>query len=769
MLTMKSKNLFLFFITTLLMAGCQKFGNKSPEQPVLFTMGDEPVYVDEFKYVYEKHNSNSEDFYSHKSVHEYLDLYTNFRLKIKEAEALKMDTAKAFIDELAGHRNSLAKPYLTEKEVSDKLIREAYDRMLEEVRASHILVLTKPEDEPGDTLNAYKRIQKLKERADAGEEFGELAAKYSEDRSANISKGDLGWFSTFSMVYPFESMAYNTPVGEISDIFRTKFGYHILKVTGRRPTKGNYRVAHIMIRASQGMDKEDSVTAKNKIDEIYAKLQKGENWEELCEQFSEDGNSKNRGGELQLIDVNSRIVNEFKDAAFDLEEVDEISEPIQTPYGWHIIKLLEKIPLQSFEELEPNLKLRIERDSRSELGQKVLLSRLRKENQLVEHAGMLDLAVSKADSSLLSATFKVPEKDKDFDKTLISIMDENYSIRDFYRYLLKQKRTRKVSPEYFVKLGYSDYVDDKLIDYEDRHLEEKYLDFKMLYKEYRDGILMFNLMDDKVWSQSSRDSSGLADYFEKNQSRYQWGKRADAVIYDCENKLIAEKVKTEMAFGKYPVKNPREATFYYEYRSDELSEIDLDKILRLSKKVKLDDSYFVRITATTSKQEASGKNSDIVVRRLKKLKEALIKDGVPEDRILEINAAYRYEREKGDKIKRSLKVDYLSSSDRAFENYINGISPLGLKITRGKFEAGDMAALDKIDWKPGDYTFEDGERTYFIKIREVLEPRPKELYEVKGEVISNYQEHLENEWLHDLRNKYPVVYNEEEIKKLIKE
>ncbi len=766
---MNRVSIIWFFISFLAISACQNSGSKSPDKPVIFTIGQEKVFVDEFKYVYEKHNSNAEDFYSHGSVHEYLDLYTNFRLKIKEAENLKMDTSKAFIDELAGHRKSLAKPYLTEKKVTDELVQQAYDRMQEEVRASHILVLVKPEADPKDTLTAYNKLETVRKRVLEGEEFGEMAKRYSEDRSAEISKGDLGYFSSFSMVYPFEDMAYKTPAGEVSPIFRTQFGYHILKVTDKRPSKGKYKVAHIMIRASQGMDKADSTNAKNKIDKIYSKLQEGEDWAELCSQFSEDGNSKSRDGELQVLDVNSRIVNEFKDAAFALENVGDYTKPVQTPYGWHIIKLLEKQPLESFDELEQGLRVRIERDSRSELGQKVLLKRLRKENNLVEHEGALDLAVSKADPSIVKGTFTIPEDDKDFSKSLISIMDEKFTIRDFYEYMETQKKTRNVSPEFYVKLSYSDYVDAMLLDYEDRHLEEKYYDFKMLFKEYRDGILMFNLMDQKVWSKSTSDTTGLKSFFEKNRSKYNWDQRVDAVVYDCENKLIAEKVKTELPYGKYPVTNPNSATFYFDYRKDGLSEVDTDKLLKLTKRLRTESSLFVKLTVTTSKKEAQGSNKNIVENRLQKAKDFLVENGVSEEQILTINAAYRYDRETGDKVKRSLKVEFLSSTDKALENYINTISPLGLKIQRGKFEKADIAALDKIDWKPGEYTFQNEERTFYIEIKEVLEPRPKELDEVRGEVISDYQEHLENEWLYSLRQKYPVVYNEEEIQKLTKE
>jgi peptidyl-prolyl cis-trans isomerase SurA len=177
---------------------------------------------------------------------------------------------------------------------------------------------------------------------------------------------------------------------------------------------------------------------------------------------------------------------------------------------------------------------------------------------------------------------------------------------------------------------------------------------------------------------------------------------------------------------------------------------------------------FVRISVSTSKEESVGSYKNIVKDRMNNLKSFLVEAGVPESNILLIDASYRFDREKDTKMKYSVNFEFLSSTNKALENYINTGSPLALKIHSGKFEKGDMPAIDKIDWKEGEYTFSDSERVYFVKIKKVLEPRAKMLNEVKGEVISNYQEYLENEWLHKLKNKYPVIYNEEEIQKLIK-
>ena len=318
--------------------------------PSMMTLGTSQVKTNEFKYVYAKNNANTPEAFSEKSLRDYLDLYTNFRLKILAAEAEGKDTLSEFKSELEGYRKQLAQPYLTEKGVTEQLIKEAYERMKEEVSASHILIMVNPEAEPKDTLEAYLKLVEYRKRALAGESFDSLASKYSQDPSAKQNFGKLGYFTAMQMVYQFEEAAFKTPVGNISMPVRTRFGYHILKVTGRRPSRGEVKVAHIMIRAAEGITKEDSLAAKQKADEIYSKLKSGEKWEDLCTQFSDDQNSKSKGGEMQAFASNQLGVPTFEDAAFGLEKPGDFSKPIKTAYGWHIIKLIEKQPLKPFAE-----------------------------------------------------------------------------------------------------------------------------------------------------------------------------------------------------------------------------------------------------------------------------------------------------------------------------------------------------------------------------------------------------------------------------------
>ncbi len=308
--------------------------------PVLMTIAGTPVTKAEFEKVYRKNNSK-EGAYDMKDVREYLELYINYKLKVKEAEEEKLDTSQTFINELKGYRKQLAQPYMTDKEVSEGLIQEAYDRMQQDVRASHILLNLSPDALPKDTLAVYNRAIKIRDMILKGADFEKMARDSSNDQSAKENGGDLGYFTGMQMVYPFETAAYTTKPGQISMPVRTKFGYHIIKVMDVREAQGEIKVAHIMIKSASTSP--DSVTkqAQSKIDEIYQKLNAGEKFEDLAAKFSDDKGSAKNGGVLPPFGT-GRMVPEFEKAAFGLKKDNDFSAPVKTSYGWHIIQRLEK-------------------------------------------------------------------------------------------------------------------------------------------------------------------------------------------------------------------------------------------------------------------------------------------------------------------------------------------------------------------------------------------------------------------------------------------
>ncbi|HLP05661.1 MAG TPA: peptidylprolyl isomerase, partial [Paludibacter sp.] len=318
--------------------------------PVLMTISGKPVYKSEFEYIYNKNNSNNS--LDKKTLDEYVDLFINFKLKVEEAKAQGIDTTSSFVNELAGYRSQLTKPYLTDQQVDEQILKEAYDRMKEDVDVSHILIRIAPNATPADTLKAWSQINDIAKRLKK-EDFAKVAKEVSQDQSAEKNGGHIGWISAFRTIYPFETVAYNTPKGAVSKPVRTAFGYHIIKVHDRRNSLGEILVSHIMRFTSQG-DSAANVAAKLTIDSIYNRVQAGDDFGTLAKQHSMDKGSSVKNGELPWFGT-GRMVPEFETAAFALKNIGEVSAPVRSAYGWHIIKLLDRKGVDTYENVKAEI------------------------------------------------------------------------------------------------------------------------------------------------------------------------------------------------------------------------------------------------------------------------------------------------------------------------------------------------------------------------------------------------------------------------------
>jgi len=376
--------------------------------PLVFSFANESVLKNEFERLLNK-NRKDKASPTEKEVREYLDLYINFKLKVKEALALQLDTNPTFVTELAGYRKQLSTPYLTDKKVTDDLINEAYDRMKQEVNASHILIMCTENASPADTLAAFNKLLDLKKRYAKGENFDSLASKYSEDPSAKKNYGSLGWFGAFNMVYPFETHAYKTAKGDVSAPFRTQFGYHILKVNDRRTARGDVKVAHIMVRVSPQPSETEWNDAKSKADSIHQKLMTGETFEAMVEKYSQDEGSKPNKGVMNWMASLSGYPENFKDISFALKE-NEISKPFKTDYGYHIVKLTERRPLADFKEMQDVIKQKITKDSRAQSSKVAVINRIKEENNYIELSANIKEFASGLDSSFIKGTWTYDEK-----------------------------------------------------------------------------------------------------------------------------------------------------------------------------------------------------------------------------------------------------------------------------------------------------------------------------------------------------------------------
>lgn len=535
------KLLVLLAVLTPSLLFAQGWKNKT-----LMTIGDRNISAGEFMQVYEKNNINSEVL-DKKDVDEYLDMYTKFKLKVIEAENRCMDTLPKFIKEYDGYRKQLAKPYFSNDEGTEALVEEAYERMQWDVNASHILIKCDAHAVPSDTLKAYNKALDLRKRIMNGEDFGAVAAEASEDPSARDmeaipgkqraykgNRGNLGYFTVFDMVYPFETGVYEAKVDEISMPIRTDFGYHILKLNSKTPACGTVRAAHIfLIVDEKDPEKSDSamcVKARN----IYNEIEKdGSNWDKMVKKYSDDKGSAQHGGQLTPFRV-SQIVPEFITMIKQLD-INEISEPVKTNYGYHIIRLLGTTGVRSFDEEKENLTKRIEKDMRAKVSDEAVLRRLKKENKFKEYIKAKDAFIATIDSTLQQGKYVVAEG-VDTNKTLFKLQKQQYKVADFIEYIEKhQKEQPFMSAGSYAYQLYDEFVKESVFAYEDAHLEEKYPDFKLLVQEYHDGILLFDLMDKEVWKKAEIDTAGIRQYFESHRDDYMWGKRVKTLVITVNN------------------------------------------------------------------------------------------------------------------------------------------------------------------------------------------------------------------------------------------
>lgn len=525
---------------------------QSSKKEILFSIDDKPYYTDEFSRVYKKNIDLVKDE-SQKDLNQYLELFIGYKLKINKANKLGLQNNPKYQTELKSYRTQLAKNYLTDSKVTKELMEEAYERYKKEIKAAHILLMVDENASPEDTLKAYKQIQDIRKKAIAGEDFGKLAAQYSQDPSAKENQGELGYFSAFRMVYAFESGAYKTKKGEISNPIRTRFGYHLVKVEDVRDNRGEVSVEHIMI--TKPTDPILAAKAKSTIDDIYKKIQQGENFETLAQQYSEDKSSASKGGSLGRFGSGDLSSEEFENVAFSLTKEHPISEPFQSQFGWHIVKLTDKFPLKTYQEMESDLDAKIRKDDRSRLITDSMNEKLRKRFAVKRNEKLYAVAAKTITNDFYTGKWNIPAETKPYDGTLFKVNDKTVTATDFLKYVnTKQKGAEgEMKPiNKLVDKYYENFVDEQLTNYYNDNLENEFPEFADVMEEYRDGLLLFDLMEKEIWEKSKTDTLGLDNFYKANQQNYKWKNRLDAVVASSTKEDYIAKAEKMLKQGKTP-------------------------------------------------------------------------------------------------------------------------------------------------------------------------------------------------------------------------
>ncbi len=521
-----------FFLVLNLLIGSVNFTiAQSIDSENLMTIAGETITVKEFLRVYNKNIDLVQDE-SQKNIDHYLNLYTNYKLKLKEARTLGFDKKDSYKKEFESYKNQLSNTYTSDTEVTEALIKEAYNRTVNEVKAQHVLVRIKPGQ---DTLAAYEKIQALRPRM-VKEDFKSLRAELHDGKSIFVE--DLGYFSAFKMVYDFENAAFNTPLGQTSKPFRTQFGYHVVKVLNKRPSKGRVQVAHIMIANTQN---DSTLVPEKRIKEIYRSIQEGDSFESLAKQFSDDKSSAAKGGVMNPFksgDIRSEI---FVNTAFGLKDIGAISEPIQTQFGWHILKLISKTPVEPYGKIKVDLEQKVKRDARSKIIRQKMLEKLKQEYKIsqpsLESVAAL-IEINDADDTWIVEASIEPQ-------VFLKIESQEFLYKDFLDLLNKNKRSFNVSTGKlkFISKQYALFLENNIFQYKKNNLINENKDYASVLKEYEEGLLLFEIMEDKIWKGAELDSVGLKSYYYENTSKFMSNSKITATIArsNKKNKLKALK------------------------------------------------------------------------------------------------------------------------------------------------------------------------------------------------------------------------------------
>ena len=545
-----SKNLRNVVFCSLLFSVMGLLSQNNPylnDNRVLMTVGDTPVTVSEFMSIYVKNNRDGA--LDKKTVEEYVQMYADFKAKVNEAKAQKLDTIEKFRKELAGYRKDLANPYFVDEAIVEKLVAEAWQRMQEDIRASHILIFCNENATPKDTLAAYRKIENIRKRIIKGEDFGTVAKEVSDDPSTKDTpakdnrpairgnKGDLGYFTVLNMVYPFETAAYNTPVNSVSPIFRTAFGYHIIKTTDRLPAMGSVQVAHIFFQIKPEYTELENDSLMNLANTVYEKLQDGGQWETLVRQYSNDRATLTYNGVLPWFTCN-RMDPNFIVAVRQLKNKGDIAPPVKTDYGYHIVRLEATKPIASFEDVKDDLRSKVLRDTRSELSNEAIIAKIKKEYAFTPFPENMKKFQTLCDKSLLSGNWDSKSVSK-LNLPLFKLGDTILTTNDFINYIEMQQISDKTneSPlastetvETETAKHFKIWSDATCIAYEDSRLEKKYPNFRLTLDEYNSGILLYEIIEKEIWGRSTTDTIGLEAYFENNREKYIWGNRRDYTV-----------------------------------------------------------------------------------------------------------------------------------------------------------------------------------------------------------------------------------------------
>ncbi|WP_215232352.1 peptidylprolyl isomerase [Dyadobacter linearis] len=754
-----------FIITTALFTTLSCKTSAPPKQAVteeqpLLEIGNEKFSIDEYQDSYNK-NKFASDSTKELTPKEYLDLYTDVKIKVMQAKQDGRDTTLDYREEIASYREQLAKNHLVDKDLVEKFTNEAYNRLKQEVRASHILVAVSEDAAPADTLEAHRAAIALRGRLEEGSDFGDIASRFSKDATAKKNKGDLGYFTAFQTLYPIENAAYNLSVGRVSQPVRTKTGYHLIKVTDRRANRGMIQIAHIMVQDTNAAAGQKEA-AKAKIDEAYKLLQDGESWADVVANYSDDKQSKKNNGLLPLFGI-GEMVPEIEEAAYALSKPESYSKPVLTIYGWHIIKLIQKKPIESFAVMAPALRKKVVTDSRGKIIEAARARQLRNKYAVQEFADQYQEMAGLQDSSLITGKWDYQRAvSKDWSaSTLFKIEEQSYDALSFLDFVKRrqQRRPKDSSPAVIFNRYYNEYLSECLFQYEREHLEETNPEFRSLLKEIKEGVLLSQVMEENVWQKSLSDSTGQVRFYEQNKGRYNYPERALATVISAKDTQTVNSIRKILAVAPYRLER-KSKEILFEAGSTIISPAETSSLEDLALIMQKNPDYVVEIAGYRSTEEPEMASAA----RIRNVVKYLNTQNIPILRIIEKDYGSFRQAAEAERNRR-VAFQFYSQSIKDVEKVYNSDAGASVLIEDGYFNR-DNRYLAKAKWDIGEQTSEENGAATWVNIRKIEPARPKTFMEARGSVINDYQKELEKQWVNRLQQQYPVKVNAQELEKI---
>lgn len=731
------------------------------QEPAALTVGSSEIKSSDLKAQIEMAM-----YYDSLSPKEAIEQSINEKRIELDAKKRGYDKEEEFVGELQTFRELNAKSYLTDSATIKHLIKETYEWSKQEIHAAHIFYNLSEFADPQDTLVIYNKLLDIRNKALAGEDFGKLAGEFSQDKKTSQKGGDLGWFTALQFIYPLEKAAFETSVGDISMPFRTKGGFHIVKVIQKRPYSGKVLVQHILKLVSPDNPEVSSKIAKASIDSVYTKLKSGESFEVLCSKYSDDYRTKNFGGFLPAFGIGTREEVAFEQAAFKLN-VGEFSEPVKTSSGWHIIKLSKKMPLESFEEIYPKIKEKVVTDSRGDLVKENALKKLKAQMNFYEDKNAVAQLIAKADSNLLRKKWAYAFNDELIDKTLFSFSGKTVKGKEFFDYVVDRNKSEKVpfgySPSMILRSYYKKFQDNLIYSNAEQNLEKVDKEFGALMSYYRSDLLRVRLLNDLVYEKSVADTTGQRNFYELNKAKYQLPERVLATIISSDDSKNVEQVKEIFSKG-LPYRLNRTVQggpIFFKKSTAELTNEHKSRLLSLLVIMKKNPGYVVEIGGHADFNEADSLSSN----RMKSVIEFLTMNGLPVTRIIENDYVKTKPLDKFDWLKNQRITFQFFSTDK--KDVVKVFSEKDVAIQEGYFKKGDNKIIDALKWEVGNQSLAKDGKFIEVLIDKIEPARSKTLRECRGEVINDWQKVLEGQFFNDLAKKYPVKMNDEEVQKVI--